>query len=124
MKTKTEKDELIDQFLINEEGFPSCDFTQQTVAHIRKSRQTVPLSFPIPLALALAACLVAAFFLPIFINYGDKIEPLSPKVAYPDDQLYLDDIFLLAEPFDDETLLIDEQTIDLFAMLSENPEDL
>ena len=73
MKTKTEKDELIDQFLINEEGFPSCDFTQQTVAHIRKSRQTVPLSFPIPLALALAACLVAAFFLPIFINYGDNI---------------------------------------------------
>lgn len=124
MKTKTEKDELIDQFLINEEGFPSRDFTKQTVAYIRKSRQTVPLSFPIPLALALAACLVAAFFLPIFINYGDKIEPLSAKVAYPDDQLYLDDIFLLAEPFDDETLLIDEQTIDLFAMLSENPEDL
>ncbi len=124
MKTKTEKDELIDQFLINEEGVPSRDFTKQTMAYIRKSRQTVPLSFPIPLALALAACLVAAFFLPIFINYGDKIEPLSPKVAYPDDQLYLDDIFLLAEPFDDETLLIDEQTIDLFAMLSENPEDL
>jgi len=98
--------------------------SQHSGGHIRKPRQTLPLSFPIPLALALAACLVAALCLPSFLNHGGKTEPLSPTVESHEEQLYLDDILLLAEPLDDETPLIDEQTIALFAMLTENVEDL
>jgi hypothetical protein len=124
MKTESENDERIDRFLINEEGVPSHAFTEQTLSHIRKPRQTLSFSFPIPLALALAACLVAALCLPNFLNHSEKTEPLSSPVASPEEQLYLDDILLLAEPLADETLLIDEQTIDLFAMLTENVEDL
>ena len=124
MKNESENDERIDQFLINEEGVPSHDFTEQALDHIRKPRQTLPFSFPIPLAFALAACLVAALCLPSFLNHGEKTEPLSPAVESHEEQLYLDDILLLAEPLDDETPLIDEQTIDLFAMLTENAEDL
>jgi hypothetical protein len=39
------------------------------------------------------------------------------------DEPYFDDILLLAEPFEREIPLLDEQTIDLFAMLTENLED-
>ena len=124
MKTEIEKDDdRIDRFLIGGEQTPAGDFTEQTLNRIRTSRQTLPLSFPIPLALALAACLVAALFLPSFLNHVDKTEPLLPVVASPEEQLYLDDILLLAEPFDRKTPLIDEQTMDLLAMLTENSLD-
>jgi len=133
MKNKFENDERIDRYLINEEGTPSEALTERTLERIRQSRQTTFLPSPFRFILPLAACLAAVFFLPDFFK-GNETAKISgtdgketsgvvlPSVPLPDEP-YFDDILLLAEPFEREIPLLDEQTIDLFAMLTENLED-
>jgi len=133
MKNKSENDERIDQYLIDEEGVPSEALTERTLELIRKRRQTSFLPFPFRFILPLAACLAAVFFLPDFFNGNETAKTsgtdgketsamVLPSVPLPDES-YFDDILLLAKPFEGETPLLDEQTIDLFAMLTENLED-
>jgi hypothetical protein len=133
MKNKFENDERIDRYLINEEGTPSEALTERTLERIRQPRQTTFLPSPFRFILPLAACLAAVFFLPDFFK-GNETAKISgtdgketsgvvlPSVPLPDEP-YFDDILLLAEPFEREIPLLDEQTIDLFAMLTENLED-
>ena len=128
MNNESENDEHIDRYLINEEGIPSESLTERTLERIRQRRQTPFLPFSMRVILPLAACLAAAFF-----NGNETAKTLGtdgketsgvvlPSVASPDEP-YFDDILLLAEPFERESPLLDEQTIDLFAMLTENLED-
>ena len=133
MKNKFENDEHIDQYLINEGGTPSEALTERTLESIRKRRKTTFLPSPFRFILPLAACLAAVFFLPDFFNGNETAKtsgtdgketsgvvlPSVPLLAEP----YFDDILLLAKPFEGEPPLLDEQTIDLFAMLTENLED-
>ncbi len=133
MKNKFENDERIDRYLINEERTPSEALTERTLERIRQPRQTTFLPSPFRFILPLAACLAAVFFLPDFFK-GNETAKISgtdgketsgvvlPSVPLPDEP-YFDDILLLAEPFEREIPLLDEQTIDLFAMLTENLED-
>tara|TARA_B100000902_G_C27184970_1_gene850848 strand:- start:64 stop:465 length:402 start_codon:yes stop_codon:yes gene_type:complete len=133
MKNKFENDERIDRYLINEEGTPSEALTERTLERIRQPRQTTFLPSPFRFILPLAACLAAVLFLPDFFK-GNETAKISgtdgketsgvvlPSVPLPDEP-YFDDILLLAEPFEREIPLLDEQTIDLFAMLTENLED-
>ena len=133
MKNKFENDERIDRYLINEEGTPSEALTERTLERIRQPRQTTFLPSPFRFILPLAACLAAVFFLPDFFK-GNETAKISgtdgketsgvvlPSVPLPDEP-YFDDILLLAEPFEREIPLLDDQTIDLFAMLTENLED-
>ncbi len=133
MKNKFENDERIDRYLIDEEGTPSEALTERTLERIRQPRQTTFLPSPFRFILPLAACLAAVFFLPDFFK-GNETAKISgtdgketsgvvlPSVPLPDEP-YFDDILLLAEPFEREIPLLDEQTIDLFAMLTENLED-
>jgi len=133
MNNEFENDERIDRYLINEEGVPSEALTERTLERIRKRRQTPLLPFSMRVILPLAACLAVAFFLPDFFNGNETAKTLGtegketsgvvlPSVPSPDEP-YFDDILLLAEPFEREIPLLDEQTIDLFAMLTENLED-
>jgi len=133
MNNKFENDEHIDQYLMDEDGVPSKAFAERTLESIRKRRQTPFLPFSMRVILPLAACLAAVFFLPDFFNGNETAKTsgtdgketsgvVLPSVPLPDEP-YFDDILLLAEPFEGETPLLDEQTIDLFAMLTENLED-
>ncbi|MDA9961979.1 hypothetical protein N9D63_03745 [Opitutales bacterium] len=133
MKNKFENAERIDRYLINEEGTPSEALTERTLERIRQRRQTTSLPSPFRFILPLAACLAAAFFLPDFFNGNETAKTsgtdgketsgvVLPSVPSSDEP-YFDDILLLAEPFEREIPLLDEQTIDLFAMLTENLED-
>ena len=133
MNNEFENDERIDRYLINEEGTPSKALTERTLKRIRKRRQTPLLPFSMRVILPLAACLAVAFFLPDFFNGNETSKTLGtegketsgvvlPSVPSPDEP-YFDDILLLAEPFEREIPLLDDQTIDLFAMLTENLED-
>ena len=133
MNNEFENDERIDRYLINEERTPSEALTERTLERIRQPRQTTFLPSPFRFILPLAACLAAVFFLPDFFK-GNETAKISgtdgketsgvvlPSVPLPDEP-YFDDILLLAEPFEREIPLLDEQTIDLFAMLTENLED-
>jgi len=133
MKNKFENDEHIDQYLVDADGVPSKALTERTLESIRKRRQTSFLPFPFRFILPLAACLAAVFFLPDFFsgNEAAKTSGTDGKetsgVVLPSVSLqaepYFDDILLLAKPFEGEPPLLDEQTIDLFAMLTENLED-
>jgi len=133
MKNKFENDEHIDQYLMDADAVPSKALAERTLESIRKRRQTSFLPFPFRFILPLAACLAAVFFLPDFFN-GNEVAKTSgsvgkemsgvvlPSVPLPAEP-YFDDILLLAKPFEGEPPLLDEQTIDLFAMLTENLED-
>ena len=133
MNNEFENDERIDRYLINEEGTPSEALAERTLERIRQPRQTPFLPFSMRVILPLAACLAAVFFLPDFFNGNETAKSsgtdgketsgvVLPSVPLPDEP-YFDDILLLAEPFEREIPLLDEQTIDLFAMLTENLED-
>ena len=133
MKNKFENDEHIDQYLMDADGVPSKALTERTLESIRKRRKTTFLPSPFRFILPLAACLAAAFFLPDFFNGNETAKTsgtdgkgtsgvVLPSVPSSDEP-YFDDILLLAEPFEREIPLLDEQTIDLFAMLTENLED-
>ena len=122
MKTDPSQDERIDRYLRHDEGTLPTDFTARTLVRIGETKCPPSRFTPIRWILPLAACFAAVFFLPEFLNHGEKVTP-SHQAAQPTsspDDVYLDDILLLAEPLDEVAPFPDEQTLDLFAILAES----
>ena len=113
MKPDNNSDDLIDRFLRDESASPSSGFTEQVLSCTRRSSTIHNFSRWI---LPLAACLAFAVFLLDFLNE----DPSSPEPSLPvADQFAFDDILLLAEPLDEASPLLDEETLEIFALLSE-----
>ena len=113
MKTDNDPDELLDQFLRDESASPSPGFTEQVLSRTRRSSTIHNFSRWI---LPLAACLAFAVFLLDFLKKDPSFPEPSAPVA---DEFAFDDILLLAEPLDEASPLLDEETLELFALLSE-----
>ena len=113
MKPDNDPDELLDRFLRDESASPSPGFTEQVVSRTRQSSTIYTFSRWI---LPLAACLAFAVFLLDFLKKDSSFPEPSAPVA---DEFAFDDILLLAEPLDEASPLLDEETLELFALLSE-----
>jgi hypothetical protein len=113
MKPDNDPNELLDRFLRDESASPSPDFTEQVVS---RTRRTSTISTFTKWILPLAACLTLAFVLQDLLK---KELPLSESSVPTADEFAFDDILLLAEPLAETSSLLDEETLELFAMLSE-----
>ncbi|MBT3469151.1 MAG: hypothetical protein HOD72_03675 [Opitutae bacterium] len=113
MKPENNPDELIDRYLRDESASPSPGFTEQVISC---TRRTSTISRFTKWILPLAACLAfAAVFMDLLKKDSSQPEPPAPVA----DQFAFDDILLLAEPLDETSPLLDEETLELFALLSE-----
>lgn len=113
MKTDNDPDELLDRFLRDESASPSPGFTEQVVSRTRQSSKIHTFSRWI---LPVAACLAFAV---VLLNLLKKDPSFSEPSAPITDEFAFDDILLLAEPLDEASPLLDEETLELFALLSE-----
>ena len=117
MNPEDEQDEIIDRFIRHEAGSPSQDFTERVLDRIGETRQPSRIYILSRWILPLAACLAFAFVLPDLLEKGGKPDvPVAPIT----DEFAFDDILLLAQPLGEEaSLMLDEETLELFALLAE-----
>ena len=113
MKPDNDPDELLDRFLRDESASPSPGFTEQVLSRTRQSSTIRTFSRWI---LPLAACLTfAVVLLDLLKKDSFSPEPFAPVA----DEFAFDDILLLAEPLDEASSFLDEETLELFSLLSE-----